>query len=118
MPTRQKREREIRQRHPQKTMVPLPAKHKRSLFGFPLWFSLLLDSHRLGQVAREIHVEALEDSEPVGDELQRNDVEETLEAVHSLGDLNLLGLGCLKLLVAGVADDNGLAASGNDCDTC
>lgn len=74
----------------------------------------LLDGDRLGQVAREVHVEALEDSEPVGNQLQRDDVEEALEAVNRLGDLNLLGVGGLELLVARVADDNGLAASRND----
>lgn len=37
-----------------------------------------------------------------------------MKAVHSLGDLNLLGLGCLKLGVRRIADNNRLAATGND----
>lgn len=78
--------------------------------------STLLDSHRLGQVAREINVETLHDSQPVGNQLQRNDVEETLQAVDSLGNLDLLGLVGCELLIAGVADDNGLATtSSNYC---
>lgn len=74
----------------------------------------LLDGDRLSQIAREIDIKALEDGEPVSDKLKRNDVEKTLETVDSLGDLNLLGLGGLELLVSGVADDNGLTATGND----
>ena len=38
----------------------------------------LLDSDRLSQVAREVNVQALSNSEPVGNQLQRNDVQETL----------------------------------------
>jgi hypothetical protein len=41
--------------------------------------------------------------------LERNDVEETLQAVYGLWDLNLLSLASLKLVVVGVADDNGLS---------
>lgn len=76
--------------------------------------SCLLDSHRLGEVTGEVNVQALKDSKPVGNELERNDVEETLEAVNSLGDLNLLSLVGLELLVARVANDNGLSAASND----
>jgi hypothetical protein len=74
----------------------------------------LLDGDRLGQVAREIDVQALKNSEPVGNELERDDVEETLEGVDGLGDLDLLSLRGLELLIVRVADDNGLAATSND----
>jgi hypothetical protein len=78
----------------------------------------LLDSDRLGQVTREVDVETLQNSQPVGDELQRDDVQDTLQAVDRLGDLDTLSIGGLELLVVGVADDNGLAASGNDWKKC
>ena len=74
----------------------------------------LLDRHRLGQVTREVDIEALEHGKPVGNELQRDDVENTLQDVDRLGDLNLLRLVVRELLVSGVADDDGLAAAGND----
>lgn len=74
----------------------------------------LLDSHGLGQVTGEVNVETLHDSQPVGNQLQRDNVEETLQAVDGLGDLDLLGLVGLELLVAGVADDDGLATTGSD----
>lgn len=76
--------------------------------------TLLLDSDRLGQVAREIDVEALENSQPVGDELQRDDVEKALEGIDGLGDLDLLGVGGVELLVRRVADNDGLAATSDD----
>ncbi|CAF3449092.1 unnamed protein product [Fusarium graminearum] len=76
--------------------------------------SSLLDGDRLGQVTREVNVETLENSEPVGNELERNDVEETLEDVNGLGDLDLLGLGSLELLIVGVADDDGLTTTSNN----
>jgi len=74
----------------------------------------LLDSDRLGKVAREVDVEALHDSKPVGDELKRNDVEDTLEDVNGLGDLDLESLAGLELLIVRVADDDGLATTSND----
>lgn len=74
-----------------------------------------LDSDRLGKVTREVYVEALENGKPVGNELQGNDVQNALEDINSLGDLNLLGLRGLELLITTVADDNGLAATSNDC---
>lgn len=77
----------------------------------------LLDGHRLGQVAREVHVETLEDGQPVGNELKRNDVEKALQAVDRLGHFDLGGVRRLELLVAGVADDNGLATTSNNYKT-
>ncbi|KAI6754186.1 hypothetical protein HG530_012700 [Fusarium avenaceum] len=74
----------------------------------------LLDSDRLGQVTREINVETLKNGEPVGNELKRDDVEETLKNVDGLGDLDLLGLGRLELLIVGVADDDGLTTTSNN----
>ena len=76
----------------------------------------LLDGDRLGEVAREVHIETLKNSEPVGNKLKRNDVQKTLEAVDRLGDLNLLSLRSLELFIIGVADDNGLATTSNDWD--
>lgn len=79
----------------------------------------LLDSDRLGQVSREVNVETLKNGQPVGNQLQGNDVENALQAVNSLGDLDLESVRVLELLVTRVADDDGLAASSNDCsDKC
>jgi hypothetical protein len=75
----------------------------------------LLDSNRLGQVAREVDVQALSNSEPVCDQLQRNDVQETLQAVDSLWHLNSLGLGWWEFGIVLIADDNGSSFTGNDC---
>ena len=74
----------------------------------------LLDSDRLGQVTGEVNVETLENSEPVGNELKRDDVEETLKNVDGLRDLDLLGLRSLELLIVGVADDDGLTTASNN----
>jgi len=73
------------------------------------------NSHRLGQVAREVHIKTFHDGEPVSDELQRNDVQDALQAVHRLGNLNLLSLAGLELLIALVANNNRLAAASDDC---
>lgn len=78
----------------------------------------LLDCDRLGQVAREIDVETLQDGQPVGNELERDNVQETLEAVDRLRNLDRLGLRSLEFLVTGVADDNGPAATSNDYRRC
>lgn len=76
--------------------------------------SILLDSDRLGQVPGEIDVEALADREPVGHELQRNDVEETLEGINSLRDLDLLDLVGREFWVVLVADDDGVTLASDD----
>jgi hypothetical protein len=74
----------------------------------------LLDGDRLGKVSREIDVETLQDSKPVGNELERDNVEKTLEDVDSLGNLNLLSLVGLELVVVGVADNDRLATTSSD----
>lgn len=77
----------------------------------------LLHGNRLGEIAREVDVQSLAHSEPVGDELERNDVEKALKAVHSLRDLNLLGLFGGKLAVIRIANNNRSTATSNDCFT-
>ena len=74
----------------------------------------LLHSDRLGEIAREINIEAFTDSEPVGNQLQWDDVEKTLETINSLGDLDLFCLGGGKLGVIVVADNDRTTTSGND----
>lgn len=71
----------------------------------------LLDRDGFGQVAREVDVKTLHHGQPVGNELQGNNVQNTLQDVDGLGDLNRLGLRGLELGVARVADDNGLATT-------
>jgi hypothetical protein len=46
--------------------------------------------------------------------LERNNVEEALQAVDSLWDLDLLGLAGLELLVIGVTDDDGPARASDN----
>lgn len=74
----------------------------------------LLHSDRLREIAREINIEPFTDSEPVGNQLQWDDIEKTLEAIHSLGDLDLFCLGGGKLGVIVVADNDRTTTSGND----
>jgi hypothetical protein len=74
---------------------------------------LLLHCHGLGQVTREINVQAFSNCEPVGHQLQRDDVQETLQAIDGLGNLNLLGLTSLEFLVVRIADNNGSASTSN-----
>ena len=73
-----------------------------------------LHGNGFGKIAREVDVESLANSEPIGDELERDDVEKTLETVNSLGHLNLLGLCGREFGIVGIADDNGATATGND----
>ena len=86
-----------------------------SLF-FRFYFFSLLDGDGLGQVAGEVDVETLQDGQPVGNQLQGNDVKNTLETIDGLGDLDLGRLAGLELLVALVADDDGPSTTGNDCE--
>lgn len=74
----------------------------------------LLDSDRLGQVTREVDIQSFKNCKPVRNELQGNHVQQTLEAIDSLGNFDLLSLRGLELVVSGVADDNRLATTGND----
>lgn len=77
-------------------------------------WAALLDSDRLGQVTREIHIKALEHGKPICNQLQGNDIEQTLQTVNRLGNFNLLRLGCLKFGVGRIAKHNGLATTSND----
>jgi hypothetical protein len=74
----------------------------------------LLDSDRLGQVPGEVDVEALSNGEPVGHELERDDVEQTLEELVGVRNLDFVGLLARELLVVLVADDDGTALASND----
>jgi len=74
----------------------------------------LLDSDTLGQVSGEVDVQALSNGQPVGHELKRNDVEQTLQNINGLGNLNLVGLVTRELAVALAANDNGAALASND----
>lgn len=80
-----------------------------SLQGYPL-----LDSHRLGQVPREVDVQTRTDGQPVGNQLQRNDVQQTLQAVDRLRHFDLLRLRSRELRVILVANDNWPTATSND----
>ena len=71
-------------------------------------------SDRFGKIARKINIQALHNRQPVGDELEGNHVEETLETVLSLGHYNLVGKRSLELVVALVANDNRLATTCNN----
>lgn len=71
----------------------------------------LLDSHRLGQVTGEVNIETLHDRQPVGNQLQGNDVQETLQDVNRLGDLDRLCLAAAELVIPIVANDNRLATT-------
>lgn len=75
----------------------------------------LLDSHRLGQVPREIHIETFANSKPISDKLQRNDVEKTLQTINSFWYLDLLRLRAWEFWVIGIADDDRPATTGDDC---
>jgi hypothetical protein len=64
------------------------------------------DCYRLGKVAGEVDVQSLSNSKPVCNELQWDDIEETLQQIDSLGDLDALCLLRWELLVACVTDDD------------
>lgn len=80
--------------------------------------SILLHGDRLGQVTWEVDVHALSNSQPVGHELKRDDVEQTLEDINSVGNLDSVGLLARELVVASVANDDWAALSGNDLLVC
>lgn len=71
----------------------------------------LLDGHRLGQVTGEVNVETLHDRQPVGNQLQGNDIQETLQDVDRLGDLDRLSLAAAEFVISRVADDDRLATT-------
>lgn len=75
----------------------------------------LFNGYRLRKVARKIDVEAFPNGEPVCNQLQWNNVEKSLEAVHGLGNLDLLRLGRRELGIAVVTDHNGATTPGNHC---
>ncbi len=74
----------------------------------------LLDGHGFSQISWEINVEPFAHREPVGDELQGDHVQQTLQTIHRVRDFDLLGLLRREFLVVGIANDNGAATSGND----
>ena len=76
--------------------------------------SFLLDRNRLGQVTREVDVDALRNGEPVRHQLERDDVEQALEDVDGAGHLDLVGLVAGELGVARVADDDRSALACDD----
>lgn len=78
----------------------------------------LLDRHRLSQVTREVYVKTLGNRKPVGDELQRDNIEETLQTVHCLGNLDPLSLGRWEFFVVRVANDNRAATARNHYISC
>jgi len=84
---------------------------------FPLVraFRILLNRHRLRKIAGEVHVKAFHNGEPVSNELQGNDIENTLQNIDRFGDLDLQCLAGLELLVTWVADDDGFATTSDHC---
>ncbi len=75
----------------------------------------LLHGDRLGQISREINIQALGNCEPVCHQLERNNVQKTLQAVNGLGYLDFLGLASLELFIARIADNNRSASTSNNC---
>ena len=78
----------------------------------------LFDSDRLGKVTWEVDVQTFRNSEPVGHELKRDDVDQTLQAVDGLWNLDLVGLVTWELGVTGVADDDWPTLASNDLLVC
>ena len=71
--------------------------------------------NRLGQVSGEIDVESFTHSEPVGNKLERNDIQQALKTVYRLWDFYLLRLLRRKLAIVGITDDNWPSTTGDDC---
>jgi hypothetical protein len=74
----------------------------------------LLHCDALGQVPREVHIKALHHCQPVGDQLQRDDIEDALQDIDGLGDFDAQALARIELLIVGIADNDWLAAACND----
>lgn len=77
-------------------------------------YSHLLHSNTLSQISWEVDIQSLGDGKPIGHELERNDIQETLKTIDSLGNFDLFRLTLLELLVIGIADDNRLAGTCDD----
>ena len=63
---------------------------------------------------RVINIRALRNSQPVSHELERDDVVQALEDIDCGRHLNLLGFAGWELWVVLVADNDGLATTGDD----
>jgi len=63
---------------------------------------------------RVIDIRALRNSQPVSHKLERDDVVQALEDIDCRGHLDLLSLARWELGVVLVADNDGLATTGND----
>jgi hypothetical protein len=74
----------------------------------------LLDRDRFGQVTREVDIQSFSNRKPVGNQLQRDDVQQALKEVHSLGHFDALGFGGWEFRVVLVADDNRSTSTGDD----
>lgn len=78
----------------------------------------LFNSDTLGQVSWEIDVEALGNGHPVGHELERNDVEKTLETVDGSWDFDSFDFVGWELCLALVADDDWTTSTCDDYRRC
>lgn len=74
----------------------------------------LLDGHRLGQISREIHIQAFGDSQPISNQLQRDNVQQPLKTVNSLRNLNLLRQLRREFGIVGIANDDRATFASND----
>src|SRR2546421_8847404 len=75
---------------------------------------ILLHSHGFGKIPWEVHIKVLRNSKPISDELERDDVKDTLKHVDIRRHLNLLAFFMGELRVVLIADDNWPAATGDD----
>ncbi|QBM86973.1 hypothetical protein METSCH_B01660 [Metschnikowia aff. pulcherrima] len=66
----------------------------------------LFNSNRLGQVAGEVHINASVDSQPVTHQLQRNNVQQTLQAVNSQWHMQGSVGFATHHVISLIADDN------------
>lgn len=76
---------------------------------------LLLDSDGLGEISGTVHIESVEVGNMVAHELERDDSEDILEAVNSLGYSDDLE-DTSKVFIGdfGVSNDNWFSTSGHD----
>lgn len=68
------------------------------------------------QHTREVDVQVLRNRQPVGNELQGNNVQQALEHIDRLRDLNLLASLVCESLIVLVANYNRTTAAGNNYD--